>query len=439
MSQRVIAAAAAGGAVLGAAVGAVAMYLSTRPVREEARSMAPEANPDPVLDASAELARRVESGEFERLEPNTAHTRETLLYPLIEGDVFDRQRCVDGWDTKNKGIEETVALVAGVGGVGSNVAMALARMGVGRIVLIDMDTVDATNLNRQILFTKYDVGKRKVVAAAENLEAMHGLGSRIETLDLDVVRNWDKVVAAAAEATVIFNCIDYGGVADKALASLAYAEGIPYVSASTYGNVFQNEFYTSVPGELCWRDACEGNMAASPSQLESLASERGVEVIDAESGAAILRDHFKVTDPLVKELFAGWLADLDAEALSPRDFYTLIIRGKYDKWLDTQLHPSLIRSHQSIEFIPADPHDTRGQGSWVVVCTVGTLLSVNLWVQHMLGYPTISSTVCDLRHFDVAAEFGPFTNFNAFAPAPSSNHPWATPVDALIKGKEAEE
>jgi molybdopterin/thiamine biosynthesis adenylyltransferase len=59
-------------------------------------------------------------------------------------------------------VEEATALVLGCGGLGNGVAMGLCRLGVRKLILVDMDDVEATNLNRQILFTKDVVGMRKV-------------------------------------------------------------------------------------------------------------------------------------------------------------------------------------------------------------------------------------------------------------------------------------
>ncbi len=61
--------------------------------------------------------------------------------------------------------------VAGLGGLGSNVAIELARAGTGCLHLIDFDTVDATNLNRQHYFLQ-DLGKRKTEALARQIEAI---------------------------------------------------------------------------------------------------------------------------------------------------------------------------------------------------------------------------------------------------------------------------
>ena len=81
----------------------------------------------------------------------------------MDGDPFDRQKGIDKWDQSL--IEKQVCLVLGAGGIGSSVAFGLARLGVARIILWDFDTVDVTNLNRQILFTNSDVGRQKVQAA----------------------------------------------------------------------------------------------------------------------------------------------------------------------------------------------------------------------------------------------------------------------------------
>jgi sulfur carrier protein ThiS adenylyltransferase len=58
--------------------------------------------------------------------------------------------------------------IAGAGGLGSNVAVSLARAGVGRLVIADHDEVEPSNLNRQQYFVG-QVGRRKVEALRDNL------------------------------------------------------------------------------------------------------------------------------------------------------------------------------------------------------------------------------------------------------------------------------
>ena len=64
-------------------------------------------------------------------------------------------------------------LVIGAGGLGSPVLAYLAAAGIGRIVVLDDDTVDVTNLQRQILYDTADVGEPKAHRAAERLRALN--------------------------------------------------------------------------------------------------------------------------------------------------------------------------------------------------------------------------------------------------------------------------
>ncbi len=70
-------------------------------------------------------------------------------------------------------IEAATALLIGLGGIGCAAASYLASSGVGHIMLCDFDTVDETNLGRQVLYGPADVGKLKVVSAASRLTAMN--------------------------------------------------------------------------------------------------------------------------------------------------------------------------------------------------------------------------------------------------------------------------
>lgn len=62
--------------------------------------------------------------------------------------------------------------IAGCGGLGSNVAMMLARSGIGTLVLIDGDRVERSNLNRQHFFPRH-IGQHKVVALEEQLRELN--------------------------------------------------------------------------------------------------------------------------------------------------------------------------------------------------------------------------------------------------------------------------
>ena len=73
-----------------------------------------------------------------------------------------------GEDVQKKFSSATVA-VCGLGGLGSNIAIALARAGIGKLILIDYDRVDITNLHRQ-QYKANQIGMNKTDALSENLK-----------------------------------------------------------------------------------------------------------------------------------------------------------------------------------------------------------------------------------------------------------------------------
>jgi sulfur-carrier protein adenylyltransferase/sulfurtransferase len=96
---------------------------------------------------------------------------------------------------------DSSVLVIGAGGLGSPVAMYLAAAGIGTMGIVDFDTVDVSNLQRQILHTNGDVGRPKVASAVEHLRAINPTID-IEGLDtllfsdnvMDIMEPYDVVI-----------------------------------------------------------------------------------------------------------------------------------------------------------------------------------------------------------------------------------------------------
>jgi sulfur-carrier protein adenylyltransferase/sulfurtransferase len=96
---------------------------------------------------------------------------------------------------------DSSVLVIGAGGLGSPVAMYLAAAGIGKMGIVDFDTVDVSNLQRQILHTNDDVGRPKVASAVEHLRAINPTID-IEGLDtllfsdnvMDIMEPYDVVI-----------------------------------------------------------------------------------------------------------------------------------------------------------------------------------------------------------------------------------------------------
>lgn len=77
-------------------------------------------------------------------------------------------------DKIKKKLKQSSVGIAGVGGLGSNAAIALARAGIGRLILVDFDIVEKNNLDRQYYFLD-QVRKQKVEALKENIKRINPL------------------------------------------------------------------------------------------------------------------------------------------------------------------------------------------------------------------------------------------------------------------------
>ena len=96
-------------------------------------------------------------------------------------------------------------LVVGAGGLGSPAALYLAAAGVGRLVLADGDTVDLTNLQRQILHTPSRIGWPK---ARSGELALRELNPDVDVLAIEARLTDGALEAAVAQATVVLDCCD---------------------------------------------------------------------------------------------------------------------------------------------------------------------------------------------------------------------------------------
>jgi adenylyltransferase/sulfurtransferase len=96
-------------------------------------------------------------------------------------------------------------LCIGAGGLGSPVTMYLAAAGVGRIGIVDADVVDESNLQRQILFSAADVGRRKLDAAAERLR---GINPHIEIVTCPELFTSANAMQMVADYDVVIDGTD---------------------------------------------------------------------------------------------------------------------------------------------------------------------------------------------------------------------------------------
>lgn len=141
-------------------------------------------------------------------------------------------------------------LVVGMGGIGCPVAMYLAAAGVGELLLADFDSVDASNLQRQILFTPADIGRKKVAAAAEKLRLQN---PHIRVCELDITLDADNLPGLLAGVDLVIDGCD--NFLTRDLVNVAcVAASTPLVSAAAIGLSAQLAVFDSrQPHSPCYR------------------------------------------------------------------------------------------------------------------------------------------------------------------------------------------
>ncbi len=119
---------------------------------------------------------------------------------------YDRQMRLDGW---GKAGQERLArarvAIVGAGGLGCPAALYLAAAGVGVLRLIDSETVELTNLNRQILHWSEDIGRPKVHSALEKLQRLNPL-VHIEPIEARLTP--ENADALLGDVEVIIDALD---------------------------------------------------------------------------------------------------------------------------------------------------------------------------------------------------------------------------------------
>ncbi len=119
---------------------------------------------------------------------------------LEEKEMTKRQKLISGWDQAI--MKNAVVFIAGVGALGCEIAKDLALCGVGKLILCDLDTIETSNLSRQMLFYKGDEGQPKAKVAAERLKNMNPYMETewyfkpIQELPMKLYKSCDVIIAA---------------------------------------------------------------------------------------------------------------------------------------------------------------------------------------------------------------------------------------------------
>ena len=156
-------------------------------------------------------------------------------------------------DQMQQHLKASHVAIIGLGGIGTWVAQGLMLAGVGKFTLVDPDTIELANLNRQCLFTFLDVGKPKAETIAGKFTQ---IDSDIQTRTLQKkILNKEDCVDAACETNLIINCADepQTDAINRIVTEAGHQLNIPHILCGGYDGHLSFLGPTIIPGKsACW-------------------------------------------------------------------------------------------------------------------------------------------------------------------------------------------
>ncbi|TXT58843.1 MAG: putative E1-like ubiquitin activating protein [Promethearchaeota archaeon] len=119
---------------------------------------------------------------------------------LTKSRMYARQQLIEGWSQEV--LDNGCVMIIGVGALGCEIAKDFALMGIGKLILVDLDLIETSNLSRQMLFRPGDEGRPKAEVAAERLKEMNPYleiehyFEKLQKLPTAVYEEADIVIAA---------------------------------------------------------------------------------------------------------------------------------------------------------------------------------------------------------------------------------------------------
>ncbi|HEJ9095259.1 molybdopterin-synthase adenylyltransferase MoeB [Serratia odorifera] len=175
-----------------------------------------------------------------------------MLPELTDAEAlrYNRQIVLRGFDFDGQEkLKAAHALVIGLGGLGCAAAPYLAAAGVGRLTLVDFDSVALSNLQRQILHNDSRIGMAKVTSAQQALQMINP-HVQIDTVQQQLDER--QMTALVATADVVLDCSDNVATRDQ-LNRVCHAQRKPLVSGAAIRMEGQLSVFTYQPGEPCYR------------------------------------------------------------------------------------------------------------------------------------------------------------------------------------------
>jgi adenylyltransferase/sulfurtransferase len=161
----------------------------------------------------------------------------------MTSERFSRSDLVPGY-SRGDFSKKTVAII-GLGGLGGPIGQYLMGLGISCIKGFDMDVIEESNLNRQLLYTNDDVGTPKAVAFEKRLEERNSV-TIVEGYEEEITI--DNMDGYLNDVDVIFSCVDNVQTRLE-LNDFCLEHNVPLIHGGTGGKGMEGEICTIVPGK----------------------------------------------------------------------------------------------------------------------------------------------------------------------------------------------
>ena len=163
---------------------------------------------------------------------------------------YNRQIILRDFDFDGQeALKASRVLVVGLGGLGCAATQYLAAAGVGKMTLLDFDTVALSNLQRQTLHSNATIGQPKVDSARE---ALARINPHVELVPLNALLEEEALSALIAEHDLVLDCTDNVTIRNQ-LNRGCFQHKTPLVSGAAIRMEGQISVFTYQPGEPCYR------------------------------------------------------------------------------------------------------------------------------------------------------------------------------------------
>ena len=226
----------------------------------------------------------------------SAEPAPTVDYARLENTAFPKRR-----------MDALTAVVVGAGALGNEVVRTLSLIGAGRIIVVDPDTVEPSNLTRSVFFSYYNsAGRNKAVVLSEVCGRLFP-NTRFEGLPVEIA---DVGFQDLKQADLVFSCVD----SDLARLEIAYAATKLDLPVADAGLAADNHSQ----GRVSWfggrRAACFSCMLSRQARREILAF-NAVAARSCWTASAGAGDEGVPSTPMMAAVVAGAQVDLGLRAL----------------------------------------------------------------------------------------------------------------------------